>query len=125
VDLNYIEANGHTIAEAVSGEAMIHTVQDALDLLATAGYEGASHVLLHEKNLMPGFFDLKSGLAGEILQKFTNYRMGLIIIGDFGKVESGSLRAFIEEANRGRQAAFVPSREAALARLADQEGAGR
>jgi hypothetical protein len=89
-----------------------------------AGYEGASHVLLHEKNLMPEFFDLKSGVAGEILQKFTNYRMGLLVIGDFDKVESRSLRAFIEEANRGTQAAFVPSREAALVSLLRGSTAG-
>jgi len=41
---------------------------------------GAGGLLLDEKQLAPEFFDLRSGLAGEVLQKFTNYRARLAII---------------------------------------------
>lgn len=112
-----IEAKGRKVAEVPPGGPVIDTVQDALDLIANAQYRGASHVILHESGLTPAFFDLTTGLAGEVLQKFTNYRMGLAVVGDFDKFGSASLQALIAEANRGAQVAFVPDREAALAKI--------
>ena len=55
--------------------------------------------------------------TGEILQKFSNYRMRLAVVGDFAVHVSSSLKAFIAESNRGAQIAFVADREAALERL--------
>ena len=55
------------------------------------------------------FFDLKNGIAGEILQKFSNYRVSLIIVGDFSKYASKSLNDFIYESNKGRHINFVAS----------------
>ena len=37
-------------------------------------------LLLDESQLGEQFFDLSSGLAGEVLQKFTNYRVRLAIV---------------------------------------------
>ena len=37
-------------------------------------------LVIDEKNLSPEFFDLKTGLAGQVLQKFTNYRSKLAIV---------------------------------------------
>ena len=37
-------------------------------------------LVIDEKNLAPEFFDLKSGLAGQVLQKFVNYRTKLAVI---------------------------------------------
>ena len=37
-------------------------------------------LLLEESQLGAKFFDLRSGLAGEVLQKFTNYRVRLAIV---------------------------------------------
>ena len=118
MDFEFTETNGRKIAELVSDGIVISTAQDAIDLIANAAYQGASHILLHQHNLAPEFFDLKTGLAGEILQKYTNYRMGLVIIGTFDLDKSESLRAFILECNRGSQVAFMPSKTAALAKLA-------
>ena len=39
-------------------------------------------MIIHEKNITPEFFDLKNRMAGEILQKFSNYRIRLAIVGD-------------------------------------------
>ena len=47
-----------------------------------------------KKNITSEFFDLKQN-GGEILQKFSNYRIGLAIIGDFSKHESKSMKDFI------------------------------
>jgi len=37
-------------------------------------------LVLDEKELSPDFFDLKTGLAGQVLQKFVNYRSRLAVI---------------------------------------------
>lgn len=64
-------------------------------------------MILHQKNITPAFFDLKTKLAGEILQKFTQYQMQLVIVGDFEKYQSNSLNDFIYESNKGKQINFV------------------
>ena len=87
---------------------------DALDIMADASYNGASGVVIHEHQLAPEFFDLKTRLAGEILQKFSNYRMQLAIVGDFTKYKSKSLNDFIFESNKTGHILFVDSLENAL-----------
>ncbi len=114
MQLNYIYKNGLRIAELVSDDVEINEVQDALDLLGNADYNDAKHILAHEHNFCPEFFDLKTKLAGEILQKFANYHMKLAIVGEFNKYESKSLQAFIIECNRGSHIFFSASREEAL-----------
>lgn len=115
--IQLFEHNGFTIAELQSDHTEIQTVQDAVDLLGNASWQGAHKILLHEKNLAPAFFDLKTGLAGEILQKFSNYNMRLAIIGDFSKYTSRALRDFIYESNQGHRIHFVGSVAEALEKL--------
>lgn len=54
------------------------SLADISDALA-AGME-AGGLILGEANLGPAFFDLRSGLAGELFQKFVNYRVPLAIV---------------------------------------------
>lgn len=56
----------------------IRSVGDIADALI-ASIDGGG-LLLDEAHLAPEFFDLRSGLAGEVLQKFTNYRARLAIV---------------------------------------------
>lgn len=37
-------------------------------------------LIIDETRLSPAFFDLRTGFAGEVLQKFTNYRVRLAIV---------------------------------------------
>ena len=97
----------HVIVEVNADEVILSDVQDALDLMADAVFRGANSVVIHERNITPDFFDLRTGLAGEILQKFVNYNVRLAIIGDFSKYPSKSLQAFIIECNRGNHFLFA------------------
>lgn len=99
--------NGERIAEVISEEIIINSVEDTLDLVGNIYYQGFDKLVISEKNLTPDFFDLKNKLAGEMLQKFSNYRVRLAIVGDFEKYESKSLRDLILESNKGRQINFV------------------
>jgi hypothetical protein len=104
----------HTvIAEIISDEKVISSYQDAVDLMANCRYQGADKIVLKEKNIVDDFFDLKSGVAGEILQKFSNYKCQLAIIGDFSKFQSKSLKDFIFESNKIGRICFVSSAEEA------------
>ncbi|WP_417366096.1 DUF4180 domain-containing protein [Flavobacterium beibuense] len=96
-----------TIVEIVSPDIIIATIEDGTDLVGNLYYQGFDKVILHEKNITPSFFDLKTRMAGEILQKFSNYKIRLAIVGDFDKYGSKSLNDFIFESNKGNTVNFV------------------
>ena len=97
------QINHLQIAEVTSEELLITNHEDGLDLVGNLYYQGFDGVILYEENIGADLFNLKSGMAGEILQKFANFRMRLVIVGDFEMYESQSLREFILESNNGRQ----------------------
>lgn len=108
---------GIKIAEVTSENTIIVKVKDALNLMADIYYQGFDAIILHEATITPAFFDLKTGIAGEILQKFSNYRMRLAIVGDFAAYQSKSFRDFVFESNKNKQINFVASVEKALEQL--------
>jgi hypothetical protein len=118
MDIRIFEQSGQNFGELVSEDLKLREAQDVLDIMATASYRGCQNIIIHEKNFDPEFFDLKTRIAGEILQKFSNYQMRLAIVGSFGKYESQSLRDFIVECNRGRTIFFVDNIADAVAKLA-------
>ena len=106
--------NDSGIAELSADEIIIRNADDALDLLGNVYYQGFDAMILHQKNITPDFFDLQNKMAGEMLQKFSNYRMRLVIVGDFAHFDSRSLQDFIRESNQGKTVNFVTSLEQAL-----------
>lgn len=117
-----MEIKAHTvndiqIAEVVSDGIVISKAEDGLDLLGNLYYQGFDRIIIHKKNIVAAFFDLKNGMAGEILQKFSNYRVRLVIVGDFSDYTSQSLKDFICESNKGKQVNFVNSTGEALSAL--------
>jgi hypothetical protein len=123
MNITITEENGTGLAQIESDELVIHSVQDALDLMANCGYQGADKIILHERNLTPAFFDLKTGVAGEILQKFSNYNVFLAIVGDFAKYPGTSLRDFIYESNKTGRIYFVSTAEEAKEKLTQRQRA--
>ncbi|MFZ4928889.1 DUF4180 domain-containing protein [Chryseobacterium sp. Mn2064] len=112
--INSHEINDTKIAEIISEEMLIQSVQDGWDLMGNIYYQGFDKVILYEKNIVPEFFDLKTKMAGEILQKFSNYRINLAIVGNFSQYESKSLKDFIFESNKTKHVNFVETLERAL-----------
>jgi len=111
------QANNSQIAEVISEEIVIKTPEEGLQLLVDLYYQDFDKIIIHEKNITPDFFDLKTGIAGEILQKFSNYRVRLIIIGEFINYPGKSIKDFIYESNKGRQINFLDSLEEAVEKL--------
>ena len=102
------------IAEIISDDIVLQTVEDAVDLIGNMSYQGFDKLIIHEENMISDFFELKNKIAGDILQKFSQYSMPLAIIGDFEKYESKSLNDFIFESNKGSQINFVTTVEDGL-----------
>ncbi|MFJ3162121.1 DUF4180 domain-containing protein [Streptomyces kanasensis] len=98
----------------------VATEQDALDLIGDAGYHGARWVVLPVERLDGAFFRLRTRVAGDIVGKFANYRMGLVVLGDVSAhtADSDALRDFVRECDRGTQTWFVPDLDALRDRLA-------
>lgn len=111
--------DGSNVAIIESDQLVIGSVQDALDLMARVAYnhDGCCKLLIHKPAIAEPFFDLSTKLAGDILQKFTNYKVKLAIVGDFSSYSSKSLKDFIYECNHGKQFFFLPDEQAALAAL--------
>jgi hypothetical protein len=105
------------IAELIDGDYVIRETQDVLDLMVNTGSKTCDRIIIYERNLDERFFDLKTGFAGEILQKFSNYNFRLAVIVDFSKFKSKSLHDFIFESNKRGQIHFVSNLDIALRRL--------
>lgn len=108
---------GKKIAELHSSSFVISETQDILDIFGSLYGSECQGIIIHEHNLNSRFFDLKTGLAGEILQKFSNYRMRLAIVGDFSKFNSKSFKDFVFESNNSNLVFFTGSFDAAIKRL--------
>jgi hypothetical protein len=117
MELEIIEIKGTRISVLKSGETTILETGDSLDLMADSTSLGSSRIIVHKNQIIEDFFDLKSGIAGEILQKFSTYQVQLAIIGDFSKYTSKSLKDFIFESNKYGRISFVGTMEEAIEAL--------
>ena len=97
----------------------LDTIEAATEMVGDAAWGEAEIVVIPVERLTDGFFELRTGLAGEVTQKYVNYRLHLAIIGDIESrvAESVSLRAWVAESNRGSQLWFEPTLEALANRL--------
>lgn len=92
------------------GDGEVIDSEDAgRDLIGEALAHGASMIVLPVTRLDASFFDLRSGLAGAILQKMVNYRKTLAIIGDISQhvAASDAFRDLVRESGRGRDVIFA------------------
>jgi len=113
---NIITIGSLQVAEIISDAVLIQDTQDVLDLM---GEVQADAYIFRDYNFEPDFFDLSTKKLGEVLQKFTNYRIKVAIIGDFDKYPSAVLKDFIYETNRQGDYLFVSSLEDGIKRWQD------
>ncbi|SCL23101.1 protein of unknown function [Micromonospora pallida] len=94
------------------------TTQDALDLIGAA-FLGAEVVAVPASRLDDDFFALGTRFAGEVMQKFVNYRLRLVVLGDISRhlAASAALRALVHESNQADHVWFLPDLDALDARL--------
>jgi hypothetical protein len=92
---------------------------DAVDLIGEAYRQGAGTIAIPTERLEADFFRLETRMAGEILQKFVNYKLRVAIVGNISQqvAKSSALRDFVYESNRGDHIWFVANVEELNERL--------
>jgi PadR family transcriptional regulator, regulatory protein AphA len=81
-------------------EYQIQSEQAALDLVAACGEARTEKMLILEGSLPEAFFDLKTGLAGTVLLKFSNYFLKVATVISPQKIGSGRFAEFASETRR-------------------------
>ncbi|MEV5612965.1 DUF4180 domain-containing protein [Streptomyces sp. NPDC052225] len=115
------ELAGITVLFCPPDGPRLDSEQAALDLIGDAGYQGAAWVAVPAERCGADFFRLRTRVAGDVVQKFVNYRTGLAVLGDITAETAAStaLRDFVRESNRGRQLWFLDDAAALEARLVE------
>ena len=86
--------------------------------LVTATIEaGAPALLADDGALPPEFFDLSSGLAGEVGRRLALHDVAMAAVVPDPSAHSAPFQAFVREANRGALFRFFAARESAVAWL--------
>jgi PadR family transcriptional regulator, regulatory protein AphA len=98
-------------------DAPIASGQDILDLLALCSEIQKGVLLLEEAHLSPDFFDLSSGLAGEIMLKLTNYWVKTAVVANLPAIPSQRFHELVYECNKGSQINFFSDTYSAAAWL--------
>jgi hypothetical protein len=101
-----VMAGDNVVSEVLSKNILIRNTQDALDLYGTVY---SDFIILYEHNFEKDFFDLSTRKLGDVLQKFTNFRTKVAVIGNFDKYNSKTLKDFIYESNKHGDYLFVSS----------------
>lgn len=80
--------------------------------------EQGARALLFDRGALPAaFFDLSTGVAGELAQKLVNYHVRVAAVVPDLPACSPRFRDFARETNAGRQLRFFPTRQEAIAWL--------
>ena len=113
------EINGVRVFECSAEGAPLKTAQDAVEMLSASGIYATDLNAIPVARLRDDFFRLETRIAGEVLQKFIQYRHRVAVVGDISKYleASSALRSFVIECNRGRDIWFVASMDELRTRL--------
>jgi hypothetical protein len=109
-----IEFNGVKILECLPDGGVIASEADALELVAICGENQVDRVMLHASNLADDFYYLRTGLAGAVLLKFSNYHIRAAAILSPKLVSRGHFREMVMETNQGNQFRVFYDREMVL-----------
>ena len=112
--LTLFNINNTSIAVLESIKAPIDSVEDALDLIGNADYQGAQRIIIKREHLHEDFFDLSTKLAGDIMQKIINYYKYLAVVGDFSDLKRKSWLDFMYESNKAGRILFVEDAQDAV-----------
>jgi hypothetical protein len=97
------ELNQTQYIACLPGDGILASETDALDLVAICGEHRAPRLLLHEENVSPTFFDLKTGLAGAAMLKWGNYQVKVALVVSPERATTGRFGEMALEANRANR----------------------
>lgn len=104
--------HGARFVEGSPEQALLKSARDSSTVLERCFSHRASGALLYACNLPEKFFDLSSGEAGEILQKFRTYGIRLAVVADPAPF-TPRLAELVAEEHRASDFHVAPSADAA------------
>jgi hypothetical protein len=113
------ELQGCRILEYPVEGSPLGNASSSLEIISAAHSQQAELVAIPVERLGNEFFQLRNGIAGEMLQKFVTYHLRIAIVGDITPLSAASkaLHGFVVECNRGSTVWFVRSLEELKNRL--------
>jgi PadR family transcriptional regulator AphA len=117
MDYQLVQKSSTAYVECLETSALLEDESAALELVAACGENGTQLLMLHAGNLPPDFYDLKTGLAGRILLKFTIYSIKVVAVIPTNLTGQGRFHEMAIETNRGNDFRIYSKREDAEAWL--------
>jgi hypothetical protein len=104
-----VPLNGVNVLHCASDGPPLDGERAALDLIGDAMGRDAQVVAVPAERMADEFFQLRSGVAGAVMQKFVNYHVRLAVVGDVSHhlAASTALRDFVHETNQGGHIWFL------------------
>ncbi len=114
MDFTSLELQKQTIVTCVPNGARLNSEADALDAVAACGEFETNRLIIPGESLSESFYDLKTGLAGAVLLKFSNYRIKVAVVARAEQIGHGRFYEFVLETNRGNDFRVFQDREKAV-----------
>lgn len=86
--------------EVISAQSPLSTEQDAVDLVALCQENDTDLLLLHSQALSEDFFKLRTGVAGQMIQKWINYRVKTAAVIPKELINQGRFKEMALETNK-------------------------
>ena len=105
----HYDLHGARVVVLMADGAPLRNDSDAFDVISSAAEHHADVIVISAKRFDDDFFRLRTGIAGQVIQKFLTYGLRLVIVGDISEHlnESSALRDFVYECNSGSNVWFV------------------
>jgi hypothetical protein len=122
MDGRFLELNGIKIYEVSATGPELRSGTHAVHLISAAAAQRAAFIAIPVQRLGDDFFELRTRIAGELVQKFAMYGARVAIVGNIHDrvMTSRSLSALVAESNRGRDLWFVDSLDELATRLMEE-----
>ena len=113
MDVQTYELQGVRVVEFPKAGDRLRDDRQAIEIISEASAYLPELIVIPVERFSDDFFQLKTRVAGEILQKFVTYRNRVVILGDISKQlsESSALRDFVYECNKGHHVWFLTTVE--------------
>lgn len=92
---------------------------DPREVIAACIENGHQRLLIDRDALPPEFFDLSTGVAGDLVQRLTQYEIRMAGVVPDPTIHSRAFQDFAREAGSGRWFRFFPTRAEAVAWLTE------
>lgn len=111
IELKFSTNNHEITAELLNPSDCIETIQDVIEIAGNCYFSNVSVFVVNLHQISSQFANLSTGFAGEMCQKFVNYRVKLEIMGDISHIQGNAFAYFVRESNKGSQINFIQSGE--------------